>query len=77
MFGFYKSKGLNLSKQAFSACWITKQYLFAQAPKDTFFPLTDQKDKNLHDMMQGRLVGETNMICDTLAIKYETLIKEH
>ena len=77
MFGFYKSKRLDLFKQAFSASWITKQCLFTQAPKDTFFPLTDQKDKDLHDMTQGRLVGETSIICDTLAIKYETLIKEH
>ena len=74
---FYKNEVLDFFKQAFPVSRITNRYLFLQTPSDCYFSLIDKKNADLHQLILDQLVGGPSIVFKRLAIKNETLIKNH
>ena len=53
---------LDMLKDAKTIPGLTLKYLFSNMPNDTFFSLINEKNKDLHDLIQSQIVGGPSLI---------------
>ena len=59
---FYRTLGLDMSKDGIGVPGLTLRYLFKTIPADSFFSLIDQKHSEIHTMYREQMVGGPSII---------------
>ena len=61
-FIFYQQRGTDMLKQGISIPGLTLLYLFNDLPENTYFTLFNEKNKDLHYLVNNHIVGGASLI---------------
>ena len=61
-FAFYQQRGIDMFKQGISVPGLTLLYLFNDLPEKTYFAILKEKNKDLHHIVKGYVVGGVSLI---------------
>ncbi|XP_071797162.1 uncharacterized protein [Asterias amurensis] len=75
MFAFYRDRNMDMFKSAISVPGLSLQYLFLTLPKDVFFSLIDEANKDLFYKIKENIVGGPSIIFHRYHEKGKTAIR--
>ena len=75
MFGFHKSLGIDIFKEAITVPGVTLKYLFGTLGPDVSFSLFKEDDKDLYYKMRQNIVGGPSLVFHRYHEKNETTIR--
>ncbi|XP_038067357.1 uncharacterized protein LOC119737233 [Patiria miniata] len=75
MFAFYRQRQMDMFKCAISVPGLSLHYLFLTLPKDTFFSLIDEANKDLYYKLKDNIVGGPSLVFHRYHEKGKTFIR--
>ena len=72
---FYRALGLDMLKDGIGIPGLCLRYLFKTLPDDVFFSLIGSRQKDLHQLIRGQLVGGPSLVFHRLFVKGETRLR--
>ena len=73
---FYKERHIDMLKDGISVPGLTMKYLFQNLPKDVYFTLYDEKNRDLHHLVKDQLCGGPSLIFHRYHEKDKTKLRE-
>mgnify|MGYP006375582401 FL=1 len=74
---FYSTLGVDIFKQAISVPGVTLRYLFKSIPRDTYFSLFNEKQKDVHQLLRDNLTGGPSIIFHRYHEKNQTFVRNN
>ena len=75
MFAFYRERHMDMFKCAISVPGLSLHYLFLTLPKDIFFSLIDEGNKDLYYKLKDKIVGGPSLVFHRYHEKGRTFIR--
>ena len=76
-FAFYQQRGIDMFKQGISVPGLTLLYLFNDLPEKTYFTIFNEKNKDLHHLVEDHVVGGASLIFHRYHEKGFTTLRQH